>query len=584
MPRENNKQSAILREALIVAKHQVPDAGGGFFPDDRNKTLQCTLVPGLDEEMGAPGQKCFEPMISQSTLWKKLLAHAEKLADIQLRELFAKEKNRHARHVIELDGLLLDFSKNLFTAETLGLLAALAKASNLFTWRDRFFSGGMVNKSEEKAALHAAMRDDGTGPAAAAGISEKARHQVRRMLETSSAVRQQEQTGFNGRCFSDIVNIGVGGSHLGVAMACVALQPFAGKNLKIHFLATLDTRARNALFSTLNPERTLFIVTSKSFATRETLMIANHAKALLCEHFGSTQAWQKHFLAVTARRDRAIHFGIPAESCLEIWDTIGGRFSIWSAAGLAVAIQIGARHYAQMQEGARLMDRHFASTPLLQNMPVILALLGILNENFLGLRGHAVLAYEPALAMFPDFLQQLHMESNGKEVNHDGNNVDYATSPAVWGADGITVQHSYGQILHQGPQATPVDFICAACPQEKDPDSTFLAANCFAQSYALMSGRSGADPARNNPGNRPSNTIMLKQLTPKTLGMLIALYEHKVFTQSVIWQINPFDQWGVELGKEITDRVLQKMAGTNVPEFDDSTNGLLNRYRNWKDC
>ncbi len=512
-----------------------------------------------------------------------MLAHVEKLADTHLCELFATEKNRHLRYSIELDGLLLDFSKNLFTTETLALLATLAKASDLPAWRNRFFSGGTVNTSERKAALHAVMRDDGDGPAAAAGMSVEAARQIHRMLKISSSVRNREKTGFDRQHFSDIVHIGVGGSHLGVAMACGALEVFASKKLGIHFLSTLDSRARDALFSTLNPARTLFIVTSKSFATRETLMVARHAKRYLGGHFADAQAWQKHFLTVTARQDRAMAFGIPAESCLEIWDTIGGRFSLWSSAGLLVAMQIGSRNYLQMHEGARVMDQHFANAPLLDNMPVVLALLGILNGNFFGLRGHAILPYEPALALFPDFLQQLHMESNGKGVNRDGVNVDYATSPAVWGASGIAVQHSYGQALHQGSQATPVDFICAALPQKTDPDSAFLAANCFAQSHTLMSGQSATDPARNNPGNRPSNTIMLKQLTPRTLGMLVALYEHKVFTQSVIWQINPFDQWGVELGKKIADRVLKKMKTGNTQKFDDSTNGLLKRHQDWQD-
>ena len=522
-------------------------------------------------------------MISQSKPWKQLLAHVEKLADTRLCELFAAEKNRHHWHSIELDGLLLDFSKNLFTTETLALLAALAEASDLPAWRNRFFSGEAVNTSEKKAALHAVMRDYGVGPAAAAGMSTEAARQIHRMLKISSSVRNREKTGFDGQHFSDVVHIGVGGSHLGVAMACGALRAFASKNLKIHFLSTLDAYARDALFSTLNPARTLFIVTSKSFATRETLIVAHHAKRFLGEHFADAQAWQKHFLAVTAQQDRAMAFGIPAESCLEIWDTIGGRFSLWSAAGLVIAMQIGTRNYIQMHEGARAMDQHFANAPLLENMPVVLALLGILNGNFFGLCGHAILAYEPALTLFPDFLQQLHMESNGKGVNRDGVNVDYATSPAVWGANGIAVQHSYGQALHQGSQATPVDFICAALPQKNDPDSAFLAANCFAQSHALMSGQSAADPARNNPGNRPSNTIMLKQLTPRTLGMLIALYEHKIFTQSVIWQINPFDQWGVELGKKIAEKVLKKMETGNTQEFDDSTNGLLKQFQDWQD-
>ncbi len=516
-------------------------------------------------------------MINESLIWKKLQVHFERTPGLQIRDLFSADPQRFQKFSCEHAGLLLDYSKNRVTGVTLELLVELARAADVEGRRDRLFRGEPVNTSEARPALHPVLRDDGHGPAAAAGRTGEAAADKARLYGMCEDLRTGRRTGFSGKPFRDVVGIGIGGSHLGPAMACHALAHLARGDFRVFFVAGADPRRMSEVLEQVDPERTLFVVISKTFATRETLVNAECAKDWINRRCGDDQAWRKHFLAITANADAAARFGISADRVLKLWRDVGGRFSLWSAAGLPLAVLLGSECFEELLAGARSMDVHFAQTPLASNMPVILALLDVWYVNFCGAGSRAVLPYDYALERLPDYLQQLEMESNGKSVDCDGRALAYATAPVVWGKSGLEGQHAFYQLLHQGGRLVPSDFIIVAkSARAASPGDDLLRANFLAQTRALMCGDDGAgDAHRRNPGNQPSNALVLDELSPFTLGLLLALYEHKVFVQATIWNINPFDQWGVELGKRLAAGLLSGRES----DLDGSTRGLSERLR-----
>ncbi len=532
--------------------------------------------------------------------WQALSDHQRVAAGFNLRALFEKDPGRFDKFSLRCGDLLLDYSKNLVTVDTLRLLADLARERKLQDWIERLFGGDKINSTEHRAVLHTALRADRDVMLDGDNISEGVRQTLAAMGRYCEGVRSGKLTGFSGHAFTDIVSIGIGGSSLGPELAVEALAPYAASQFRVHFVSNVDGAHLAATLAPLNPETTLFIVASKTFTTLETLANAHSARDWLFTKAGDVKATARHFVAVTANAAAACDFGIGPESIFGFWDWVGGRYSLWSAIGLPVALAVGMDRFHELLAGARDMDEHFRTAPLEGNMPVILGLLGIWYVNFFGVTSHAVLPYDQSLRLLPAFLQQLEMESNGKGVARDGSALDFATAPVIWGAAGTDAQHSFFQLLHQGTQLITADFIGSCVTHYAlNEHHTMLMANCFAQSEALMRGLTAGEadasmreqgladdrirellPHRVFPGNRPSTTILVRKLEPRTLGALIALYEHKVFVQSVIWDVNAFDQWGVELGKQLANRVLPELASSApVSSHDASTNGLINFFK-----
>ena len=519
--------------------------------------------------------KPIQSKLTQSLAWKALQAHQAEIAPMQMRELFAREPERARKFSLEAGALLLDYSKHRVTDTTLALLAELARQANVEGWRARMFSGEHINASEDRAVLHVALRSALPVFPAGKDVMPLVREARARMRAFSDAVRGERLLGHTGKPMRTVINIGIGGSDLGPRMLVQALWRHADAPQAIHFVANADPDDLARALAQAQPETTLFIVASKTFTTGETLANARLARSWLVQALGSESAVKKHFAAATANVKAAADFGIAPELCFPLWDWVGGRYSVWSSVGLPVAIAIGMDRFEELLAGARAMDEHFLSAPLEANMPVLLALLGIWYANFFGARTHAVLPYAEALRELPAYLQQLEMESNGKSVDRDGERVDYTTAPVIWGSVGTNSQHAFHQLLHQGTQLVPCDFLVPVA-------STAAAAeNALAQAAALMAGKDAELPQRRFDGNRPSSTIMFKTIDPRTMGQLLALYEHKVFVQGIIWNINSFDQWGVELGKEIA-RTLAQPAAAAAAGMDASTNALMQRLRNWR--
>ena len=532
--------------------------------------------------------------------WRELEAHQKSLSQITLREHFAQDSERFDKFQLSAAGIFLDFSKNHITAETHQKLIALAQASDVSAKFDALFSGEIVNTTEQRPALHSALRHQGSEPILVSGedVMPDVRAVLKRMGEFTDKVRDGSWTGFTGKPITDVVNIGIGGSDLGPLMAVEALAPFAHERLKIHFVSNVDGSHLVSTLKRVNPETTLFIVASKTFTTQETLTNAHSARDWFLDSEATEADVAKHFVALSTNSDAVSSFGIDTDNMFGFWDWVGGRYSLWSAIGLTLALAIGIERFQQFLEGAYEMDKHAQDAPLAENMPVTLALLTVWYNNFWGAPSHLIAPYDQYLHRFPAYLQQLTMESNGKSVHHDGKPVALATGPVVWGEPGTNGQHAYFQLLHQGTHLIPTDFIMAV--ESLNPlgiHQELLMANCFAQSEALMMGKT-ADELRKEmqasgvsdeeitrltghrtfQGNRPSNTLLVQQLTPKALGALIALYEHKVFVEAAIWDINPFDQWGVELGKALAKSIHHEMQeGKSVKNHDASTNGLINR-------
>jgi len=541
--------------------------------------------------------------VTKTKEWQALRAHREEISGQHMRDLFAADPDRFDRFSIDLDGLLFDYSKNRITSETKSLLTDLARVADVEGWRDRMFSGERVNNTENRAVLHTALRNRSNILVEVSGknVMPDVRRVLDQMRALSVSVRGGIWKGATGETITDIVNIGIGGSDLGPAMACRALAAHGKDGLSCHFVSNVDGADLENVLPRLNPETTLFIVASKTFTTQETMLNAAAAKGWLTGALGD-DAVAKHFVAVSTNKEKVREFGIDTLNMFEIWDWVGGRYSIWSAIGLPLAILIGMNAFEDFLAGAEAMDAHFCETPLEENAPVLLALLGIWNNNFLGASAQAVLPYSEALARFPAYLQQLEMESNGKSVGRDGQPAPAETVPALFGEPGTNGQHAFMQAFHQGNRLIPADFIVVTKSAADLPvHHLALVANAFAQSEALMQGKTEAQareelsaegisgavakallPHKVFPGNRPSNTLLLQRLDPKTLGMLIALYEHKTFVQGVIWGINSFDQWGVELGKQLAGNILPELvSGHSIKDHDSSTNALIDRFNRY---
>ncbi|HJW25566.1 MAG TPA: glucose-6-phosphate isomerase [Rhodocyclaceae bacterium] len=516
--------------------------------------------------------------------WQALAAHADDLRRRHLRDLFAADPGRFERFSLDHGDLLLDFSKQRIGAETLGLLHRLAAAADLPGWIARMRAGEKINHTEERAVLHVALR----APAGSSDARPEVHSVLDRLRSFCNKIHEEYWRGFSGQRITDVVSIGIGGSDLGPRMATRALAAHQQPDLKVHFISNVDGADLAVTLDGLNPRTTLFVISSKTFTTLETTANARTARDWLVAAAGSREAVARHFVAVSTNLQATSEFGIAPENVFEFWDWVGGRFSLWSAIGLPLALAIGFPHFEELLAGAHDMDSHFFSAPAERNLPLTLALLGLWNTDFLGAASHAVLPYSQSLSLLPAYLQQLEMESNGKQVNRDGLPVGVPTSPVLWGESGTNGQHSFYQLIHQGGRLVPCDFIALKAADFPLPGHhDLLLANCLAQSAALAFGQTEAEvraagvpdhlvPYKVFPGNQPSSTLVLPELSPFTLGQLIALYEHKVFCLGVLWGLNSFDQWGVELGKQLAGRLTPVIAGEgDASGFDSSTRGLL---------
>jgi glucose-6-phosphate isomerase len=539
--------------------------------------------------------------LTELPAWQALKRHHAEVANLSLRQQFAEDPDRFTRFSLRQDDLLLDYSKNLVTPQTMQLLFDLAKQSDLEGWRAKLFAGEAVNSTENRAVLHMALRNRSDRPMQVDGkdVMPQVRAVLNQMRAFCGAVHDGSWKGAEGDRITDIVNIGIGGSDLGPYMAAEALTPFKRAGITSHFVSNVDGSHLHLALSRCKPQTTLFIVASKTFTTQETLANARTARAWLVETLGEA-AVAKHFVALSTNAAAVASFGIDTKNMFAFWDWVGGRYSLWSAIGLSIALSVGFGNFEAMLAGAFEMDEHFRTAPLEQNLPVVLGLLGVWYVNFWGAASHAVLPYDQYLHRLPAYLQQADMESNGKGVTRGGQPVDYPTGPVLFGEPGTNGQHAFYQLIHQGPRIIPSDFIAAAKSQNPLGDhQAMLLANFFAQTEALMKGRTAEEartelsaagfdgdkleaaiPHRVFTGNRPTNSLFYRQLDPRTLGRLIALYEHKIFAQGIIWQINSYDQWGVELGKKLAGAILPELAGAAaVTGHDSSTNGLIAHYK-----
>lgn len=522
-----------------------------------------------------------------------LQQHYQSLRDVHLRELFAQDAQRFEHFSLQLDGLLLDYSKNRITTTTLQLLMQLAEAADVAGWRERLFQGDKINNTEGRAVLHTALRNRSNTPVLVEGadVMPAVNAVLAQMGAFAERVRSGEWLGYTGQAITDVVNIGIGGSDLGPHMVYQALKAYRHPRLSMHFVSNVDGAHVREKLESLDPASTLFIVASKTFTTQETMTNAHYARDWFLQRAGDAAHIAKHFVAVSTNREAVSAFGIDTANMFEFWDWVGGRYSLWSAIGLSIVLAVGAENFAALLAGAHTMDKHFRTAPLAQNMPVILAMLGIWYSNFFGAESQAILPYDHYLRSLPLYLQQADMESNGKSVDRDGATVDYGTGPIIWGTTGINGQHAFYQLIHQGTRLIPADFIISVTPPTGlHEHHDILMANFLAQTEALMQGRTLAEAQASGvsaplapkvfAGNHPSNALLLDALTPHTLGMLLALYEHKIFVQGIVWNLNSYDQWGVELGKQLAKRIQPELnAADTVTSHDASTNGLINHYR-----
>ncbi|MBA6230599.1 MULTISPECIES: glucose-6-phosphate isomerase [unclassified Colwellia] len=546
-------------------------------------------------------------MSSRQTLnsWKKLTQLAQEKKSQHMNDLFAQDSERFDKFSIELPKLLLDYSKNLIDSETMKTLFELATECKVLEWREKMFIGAKINKTEDRAVLHTALRRKSKEPLIVDGenVTTSVQVQLEKMEGFVNHVREGKWLGYSGKRITDVVNIGVGGSNLGPQMVTEALKHYSDNSINVHYVSNVDGAQIVQILRPLDPERVLFIVSSKTFTTTETMTNAKTAIRWLTASSFDDNAVGKHFVAVTANKENAMGFGIKEENIFGMWDWVGGRFSLWSAIGLAIALDLGFDKFMELLDGANEMDEHFQNAPIEQNMPAIMALLSVWNTTFLGARSQAILPYDQTLHMLSAYLQQAEMESNGKSVSWNGDEVDYATVPSIWGELGINGQHAFYQYLHQSNNVVPADFIgSVASVTPVSGHHETLMSNFFAQTQALMTGvnekQVRADlkakgripdyidkvaPHKVHKGNRPTNTILLKRIDPKTLGNLIALYEHKIFVQGIVLQICSFDQWGVELGKGLAESIHKELeSGIVSQNHDCSTLNLMNYYNKAK--
>jgi len=538
----------------------------------------------------------------QSTAWNALQSHYNEMQHAQMREMFDSDPGRFEKYSIKLNDIVYDYSKNIINEETIKLLMQLSKDMDLSSWIEKMFTGEPINHTEHRAVLHTALRDQGDDQLfldnkdILAEIREE-REVVKKLAEE---IRTRKWRGATNQPITDVVNIGIGGSHLGPLMVTEALRPYSLHDLNVHFVSNIDENHINDTLEYLNPETTFFIIASKTFTTQDTMVNAETARKWYVNKLGSDEYINRHFSAVTSNVTLAKEFGISEKNIFKMWEWVGGRYSLWSAIGLSIVIMIGSEQFDELLEGAYESDLHFRNTPLENNIPVIMGLLGVWYNNFFDAQSMAVLPYDQHLHRFPAYLQQADMESNGKYVDRQGEEVDYTTGPIIFGEIGIAGQHAFFQLLHQGTKLVPADILA--------PVSSFsciarhhraLMSNVFAQTEALMRGKTEQEaynelkaegmseasikqllPYKVFPGNRPTSTFLFDTLSPKTLGALIALYEHKIFVQGIVWNINSFDQWGVELGKQLAKNILHELDdATEVDSHDSSTNGLINHYK-----
>lgn len=535
--------------------------------------------------------------------YTQLLSHYDSLKDRHMRDLFAEDDERFSTFTRQFEDILLDFSKNRITAETLGLLVQLAEQAELKSAIGKMFSGDKINRTEDRAVLHIALRNRANTPISVDGkdVMPDANAVLAHMKSFTERIRSGEWKGYSGEAITDIVNIGIGGSDLGPVMVTEALKPYADdKKLRVHFVSNVDGVHIYETLQTVRPETTLFLIASKTFTTQETMTNAQTARQWFLDAANDEGAIAKHFAALSTNKKDVEKFGIDPENMFGFWDWVGGRYSLWSAIGLSIALYVGFDTFEELLDGAHAMDEHFRDAPLDQNLPVILGLMGIWYNNFFGAQTQAILPYDQYMHRFAAYFQQGDMESNGKSVDRAGHPIDYQTGPIIWGEPGTNGQHAFYQLIHQGTKLIPCDFLAPAISQRPIGEHhNILMANYFAQTEALMNGKTEAEaadelrktgkaedeiksiaPFKMFSGNRPTNSILFKKLTPRTLGSLIALYEHKIFTQGVIWDIFSFDQWGVELGKQLASRILPELQDdAPVSTHDSSTNGLMNTFK-----
>ena len=542
------------------------------------------------------------PPVTQTEAWQALAEHQRAIAGRQMRQMFRDDPGRFARFSLRFEDILLDYSKNRVSEETMRLLAALAGKAGVKEWTEQLFTGEKINITENRAVLHIALRNRSNRPILVDGkdVMPDVNRVLKQMREFSDAIRSGAWKGYSGKAITDVVNIGIGGSDLGPVMATEALKPYGKPGLNVHFVSNIDGTHIAETVKHLSPETTLFIVASKTFTTQETITNAETARAWLLKAAGDQAAVAKHFVALSTNAKAVEKFGIDTKNMFEFWDWVGGRYSLWSAIGLPIMVFIGPDNFEAMLEGGHAMDEHFRTAPIEKNIPAILGLLGVWYNNFFDAQTHAILPYDQYLHRFPAYFQQGDMESNGKGVTRDGETAECSTGPVIWGEPGTNGQHAFYQLIHQGTKLVPADFIAPI--ESHNPigeHHQILLSNFFAQTEALMTGKTEAEvrgeltaagvsgealeklvPHKVFTGNRPTNSILVKKITPRSLGSLIAMYEHKIFTQGVIWNINSFDQWGVELGKQLAKAILPELGGPGeVTGHDASTNGLINHYK-----
>ncbi|MCV9169767.1 glucose-6-phosphate isomerase [Escherichia coli] len=542
---------------------------------------------------------------TQTAVWQALQKHFDEMKDVTIADLFAKDGDRFSKFSATFgDQMLVDYSKNRITEETLAKLQDLAKECDLAGAIKSMFSGEKINRTENRAVLHVALRNRSNTPILVDGkdVMPEVNAVLEKMKTFSEAIISGEWKGYTGKAITDVVNIGIGGSDLGPYMVTEALRPYKN-HLNMHFVSNVDGTHIAEVLKKVNPETTLFLVASKTFTTQETMTNAHSARDWFLKAAGDEKHVAKHFAALSTNAKAVGEFGIDTANMFEFWDWVGGRYSLWSAIGLSIVLSIGFDNFVELLSGAHAMDKHFSTTPAEKNLPVLLALIGIWYNNFFGAETEAILPYDQYMHRFAAYFQQGNMESNGKYVDRNGNVVDYQTGPIIWGEPGTNGQHAFYQLIHQGTKMVPCDFIAPAITHNPLSDHhQKLLSNFFAQTEALAFGKSrevveqeyrdqGKDPATLDyvvpfkvfEGNRPTNSILLREITPFSLGALIALYEHKIFTQGVILNIFTFDQWGVELGKQLANRILPELKDDKeISSHDSSTNGLINRYKAWR--
>jgi glucose-6-phosphate isomerase len=534
--------------------------------------------------------------------WQNISRHYTKMEKIHIKTLFAEDPQRFKKFSLWFNDILVDFSKNRITAETLKLLIALAEECGLTRAIDSMFGGVKINETENRAVLHIALRNRGNAPIRVDGqdVMPEVNAVLNQMKDFSGRLDSGDWKGYTGKKITDIVNIGIGGSDLGPAMVTQALKPYAREGLAVHFVSNIDGTHLTETLKPLNPETTLFMIASKTFTTQETMTNAFSARQWFLNQAGKPANVARHFVAISTNAPAVEKFGIDKNNMFVFWDWVGGRYSLWSAIGLSIACFIGYANFAELLQGAFEMDQHFKTAPFESNIPVILALIGIWYNNFFGAQTEAILPYDQYLHRFPAYFQQGNMESNGKSIDRNGQKVDYPTGPIIWGEPGTNGQHAFYQLIHQGTRLIPADFLAPAVSHNPlGEHHRILLSNFFAQTEALLNGKSQEEvtaelkkegktdkqiqkllPHKMFEGNRPTNSILFKKLTPRVLGSLIAMYEHKIFVQGVIWNIFSFDQWGVELGKQLAKNILPELADDKpVATHDSSTNGLINAYK-----